>query len=72
METRLLRFPGRPLPRFSIPAAEGGGSGKWPAPCTLSPSGNALSRGGVSGTDRQPAPLRGGAALAVAEVDWSE
>lgn len=32
METRLLRFPGRPLPRFSIPAAEGAGLGNGPLP----------------------------------------
>lgn len=42
METRLLRFPGRPLPRFSIPTAEGGGSENSPARCALSLSGSAL------------------------------
>lgn len=32
METRLLRIPGRPLPRFSIPTAEGAGLGNGPLP----------------------------------------
>lgn len=61
METRLLRFPGRPLPRFSIPAAEGAGLGNGPLPARrpLAAVHRPSCSEGVGGPDRRPAPLNG-------------